>query len=60
MFNCQGQPARRKHWFDIDHEWSKENFMIGDPGFYKNYIKINLGVIQHTTIKTLEYQLVMQ
>ena len=26
----------------------------------RNYIKLNLGVIQHRTIKKLEYQLVMQ
>ena len=26
-YNFQGQPARTKHCFDIDHEWLKEIFM---------------------------------
>ena len=59
-YNFQGQSARTKHWFDLDHEWLKENFMTREPDFYKNYIKLNLGVIKHRTIKNLEYQLVMQ
>ena len=59
-YNFQGQSARTKHWFNIDHEWLKENFMAREPDFYKNYMILNLGVIQHTTIKNLEFQLVMQ
>ena len=38
----------------------KEKFMTREPDFYKNYIKLNLGVTEHTTIKNLEYQLVKQ
>ena len=34
-FNFQGQSERTKHWFDIDHEWLKENFMTRKPDFYK-------------------------
>ena len=44
--NFQGQSARTKHWFNLDNEWLKENFMTREPGFYKNSIKINLGVIK--------------
>ena len=59
-YNFQGQSARTKHWFDLDHEWMKENSMKREPDFYKNYIKLNLGVIIQKSIKYLEYQLVMQ
>ena len=27
-YNSQGQPARKKHWFDLDNDWLRENFMI--------------------------------
>ena len=50
-FNFQGQSAITKHWFNIDHEWLKENVIKREPKFYKNYIKLNLGVIQHTLSK---------
>ena len=33
-YNFQGQSARTKHWFDLDHEWLKENFMTCEPDFY--------------------------
>ena len=23
-YNFQGQSARKKHWFDLDHEWLKK------------------------------------
>ena len=59
-YSFQGQSAITKHWFDLDHEWSKGNFIIRDPYFYKNYNKLNLGVIILKNIKKLEYQLVMQ
>ena len=58
--NFQGKSARTKHWFDLDHDWLKENSITREPDFYKNYMNLNLGVIQHTTIKNLEYRLVMQ
>ena len=44
----QGQSERKKHWFDLDHEWLKENFMTREPDFHKKYIKLNLGVIIKT------------
>ena len=44
-YNFQGKPARKKHWFDLDHEWLQEDFITREPDFYKNYTKINLGVI---------------
>ena len=44
-FNFQGQSARTKRWFDIDHECLKEKFMTREPDFYKNYMILNLGVI---------------
>ena len=59
-YNFQGQSSRTKNCFDIDHEWLKENSMTRKPDFHKNYIKLNLGVIIHRTIKYLEYQLVMR
>ena len=34
-YNFQGQSARTKHWFYLDHEWLKENFMTREPDFYK-------------------------
>ena len=33
-FNFQGQSARTKYGFDLDHEWLKENFMTREPDFY--------------------------
>ena len=32
--NFEGQSAITKHWFDLDHEWLKENFMTREPYFY--------------------------
>ena len=34
-FKFQGQSARTKHWFNLDHEWLKENFMKSEPDLYK-------------------------
>ena len=34
-FNSQGQSARMKHWFNLDHEWLKETSMTREPYFYK-------------------------
>ena len=59
-YNFEGQSARSRHWFDIDHEWLEENFRTREPDFYRNCIKINLGVMIQKHIKYLEYQLVMQ
>ena len=33
-FNFQGQSARTKNWFNLDHEWLKETFMTREPDFY--------------------------
>ena len=60
IYNFQGQSERKKRWFGIDHKWLKQNFMTREPDFYKNYIKINVGVIIQKYIKYLEYQLVMR
>ena len=35
IYNFQGQSARTKHWFDLDHEWLKEYFMTLEPDIYK-------------------------
>ena len=35
IYNFQGKSARTKHWFNLDHEWLKENFMTREPDFYK-------------------------
>ena len=59
-YKFQGQSARKKHWLDLDHKWLQEYFMTHEPDFYKNYIKLNLGVIIQKNIKCLEHQLVMQ
>ena len=37
-YNFKGQPARTKHWFDLDHERLKENFTTREPDFYKETI----------------------
>ena len=58
--NFQVKLARTKHWFNLDHEWLKESFMTREPDFYKNYMILNLGALEHMDIKNLEYQLVMQ
>ena len=34
-FNLEGQSAKTKHWFDLDHEGLKDNFMTREPDFYK-------------------------
>ena len=44
-YNFLGKSARKKYWFNIDHEWLKEIFMTHELDLYKNYIKLNLGVI---------------
>ena len=33
-YNFQGKSARKKHCFNIDHEWPKENFITREPYFY--------------------------
>ena len=33
-YNFQEQSAKTKHWFDIDHEQLKENFMTREPDLY--------------------------
>ena len=35
-YNFQGKSARSRLWFNLDHEWLKENFMTREPYFYKN------------------------
>ena len=37
--NFQVQSEITKHWFDLDHEWLKENFMTRKPYLYKNISK---------------------
>ena len=32
--NFQGQSARSRRWFNLDHEWSEENFRTCEPDFY--------------------------
>ena len=34
LYKFQGQSARTKHWFDLDHECLKENLMTCEPYFY--------------------------
>ena len=38
IYNFQGKSAITKHWFNLDHEWLKENFMTREPDFYKKTI----------------------
>ena len=33
-YNFQGQSARSRRWFDLDHEWLDENFSTRKPYFY--------------------------
>ena len=41
IYNFQGKSARTKHWFYIDHEWLKDNFITREPDFYKNIYQTN-------------------
>ena len=59
-YKFQGQSARSIRWFDLDYEWLEEIFRKRELDFYKNCIKIILGVIIQINIKYLEYQLVIQ
>ena len=34
IYNFQGQSARTKRWFGLDHEWLEETFMTREPDFY--------------------------
>ena len=34
QYNFQVQSSRAKHWFDLDHEWLKENYMTSGPDLY--------------------------
>ena len=42
-YNSQRQSARSRHWFDIDHEWSEENFITYEPYFYKKLSEQDWG-----------------
>ena len=33
-YNFQGKLARSRRWFNLDHEWSEENFMTRELDFY--------------------------
>ena len=30
------------HWFNIDHEWSEENFSACEPDFYNFFYQMNI------------------
>ena len=34
-YNFQGQSARTKRWFGLDHDYLNENLMTGETYFYK-------------------------
>ena len=36
-YKFQGQSERYRRWFDLDHDWIEENFMIYESDFYKNH-----------------------
>ena len=38
IYNFRGQSAKPRRWFNIDHEWLKENIMTREPNFYKKTI----------------------
>ena len=59
-YNFQGQSARSRRWFDLDHEWLEYSFSTREPDLYKNCIELNLGVMIQKYFKYLDYQLVMQ
>ena len=40
-YNFQGKSARSRRWFDLYHEWLKEDFMTREPYFYKNLYQIS-------------------
>ena len=44
-YNFQGQSARSRRLFVLDHECLEENFMTYELDFYKNFIKQNLGLM---------------
>ena len=59
-YNFQGKSARSRRWFDLDHEWLKENFMTCEPDLYRNCTKLNSGVMIQKHFKYLDYQSVMR
>ena len=56
-YNFQGQSARSRRWFDIYHARLEENLMTREPDFYRNCIKLNLGMIIQKHNKYLECRL---
>ena len=34
-YNFQGKSVISRRWFNLDHEWLKENFMTLEPDFYR-------------------------
>ena len=34
IYNVQGKSVRSRRWFDIYHEWLKENFRTREPDLY--------------------------
>ena len=50
----QGHQAKSRRWFNLDHEWLKENLRTHEPDFYRKYIKLNLGVMIQKNIKYVE------
>ena len=39
----QEKYSRSKHWFDLDIEWTQENFSTGEPQFFKRPFQSNIG-----------------
>ena len=59
-YNFQGQSARSRRWFDLDHEWLEKNPGHVNQVSIENCIKLKLGVVIQKHIKYLECQLVMR
>ena len=59
-YNFQGKSERSRRWFDLDHEWLKENFMTREPDFYGKLYQTKFRGDDTKNFKYLEYQLVMQ
>ena len=41
-YHLQGQSARSKDWFDLDHEWLEEENCTREPEFYTKTYMINI------------------
>ena len=52
-YNFQGKSVISRRWFNLDHEWLKENFMTLNQTSIEKCIKLSLGVTIQKHFKCL-------